>query len=381
MLLWRALLQWVGGIGIVLVFVSLLPSGSASKNLLVAESVGVSNDAYQPRMLQQSRWVAGVYVLLTSLCAALLMLLGGMGFFDATCQAFSCLATGGFSTRTSIASFDSVPAEVVLTVFMYLGGCSFTVMAGVLRDGWSGMRGMLRTGEFRLYTAVTVLAVLVATFDLARGGMAWDHALRLSSFNVISMLSCCGFATADFQAWPPLSLLVIFMCTMVGGCSGSAAGGMKQVRVLVCLRLFAFTMRRFVQPKRVDRIRLDGEVLPASTVSSVVTMVMMWLLTILVGAMVIALDQRLSFVGALTASASMLGNCGPAMGTVHPDALASGLPIVGQAVAVVGPNIGPLAGFGDLAGWTKVVMSVQMLLGRLELLPLLVLAMPSFWRR
>jgi trk system potassium uptake protein TrkH len=381
MLLWRALLQWVGGIGIVLVFVSLLPSGSASKNLLVAESVGVSNDAYQPRMLQQSRWVAGVYVALTASCLGLLVLVGGMGWFDATCHAFTTISTGGYSTRTSLAHFDSLPAEVVLTVFMYLGGCSFTVMAGVLRDGWPGLRGMLRTGEFRIYTAVTVMAILLVAFDLVRGGMPWHDALRQSSFNVVSMLSCCGFATADFHAWPPLSLLVIFTCTMVGGCSGSAAGGMKMVRVLVCLRLFAFTLRRFVQPKRVDRVRLDDDVMAASTVSSVVTMVMMWLLAILVGAMVIALDQRLSFVGALTASSSMMGNCGPAMGLVHPDALASGLPAAGQAVAVVGPNVGPFGGFGDLAGWTKVVMSVQMLLGRLELLPLLVLAMPSFWRR
>ncbi len=381
LLLWRALLQWLGGIGIVLIFVALLPSGAASKHLLMAESVGVVHEGYQPRLLSQSRWVVGVYVLLSAACLGALLTVGGMGWLDATCHAFSAIATGGYSTKTSLAVFDHVGAEVVLTTFMYLGGCSFTVMAGVLREGRSGLRAMLRTGEFRLYTAFTVFAVALTTVDLVRGGMPADTALRLASFNVVSMLSCSGFATADFHAWPPLSLLVIFACTMVGGCSGSAAGGMKQVRVLVCVKLFAFTLRSFVQPKRVDRLRLDDEVLPAATVSSVLAMVLLWLCTVLVGAMVIACDQRLSFIGALTASASMLGNCGPALAAVDPAALGAGLPGVGQGVAVLGPNIGPLGGFGDLAGWTKLVMCFEMVLGRLELLPVLVLLAPGFWRR
>lgn len=381
LLLWRAELQWLGGIGIVLIFVALLPPGSASKNLLMAESVGVSNERYRPRLLEQARWVVGVYCLLTLACALLLLAVGGMGWLDAACHAMSCLATGGYSTKTSLAVFDHVGAEVVLTVFMYVGGCSFTVMAGVLRDGGSGLRTLLQSGEFRLYTLCTVAAVGCVAVDLMRGGLVWHAALRQASFNVVSMLSCCGFATADFHAWPPLSLLVIFTCTMVGGCSGSAAGGMKQVRVLVCLRLLGSTLRGFVQPRRVDRLRLDNEVVSPSTVTSILAMVLLWQLTVAAGAMVIACDQRLSFVGALTASASMLGNCGPALAAVDPSVLADGLPALGQGVAVIGPNIGPLGGYGDLAGWTKLAMCFEMVLGRLELLPLLALASPAFWRR
>jgi trk system potassium uptake protein TrkH len=254
-------------------------------------------------------------------------------------------------------------------------------MAGVLRDGRTGLRAMPGSGEFRLYTLVTVVAVTAVTVDLVRGGMHWHAALRQSSFNVVSMLSCCGFATADYHAWPPLSLLVIFTCTLLGGCSGSAAGGMKQVRVLVCLRLFVFTIRRFVQPNRVDRLRLDGEVLQAATVSSVVAVVLMWLAAVMVFAFVVACDQRLSFVGALSASASMLGNCGPAMALVDPDVLTRGLPALGQTVAPAGPHIGPLGGYGELAGWTKLALSAEMILGRLELLPVLALLTPGFWRR
>jgi trk system potassium uptake protein TrkH len=355
--------------------------GGAGRSLLLAESVGVSTEAYQPRVLGQSRGVVGVYVGLTTACVALLMWVGGMDVFDAVCQSFTAIATGGYSTRTSIALFDSLGAEVVLAVFMFLGGCSFAVMAATVREGWTGIRGMLRTSEFRIYTLFTLLAIGGVLFDLMRGGVTFGAALRQASFNVVSMLSCCGFATADFHAWPPLSLIVIFTCTMVGGCTGSAAGGMKQVRVLVCLKLLAYELRHFVRPKSIERIRLDGEVLQVSTMSSILALVLLWLLTILVGAMIISLDQRLSFVGALTASSSMLGNCGPAMAAVHPEAIANGIPPIGVGVAVVGPNIGPLGGFGDLSGWTKIVMSFEMILGRLELLTLLALFTPSFWRR
>lgn len=382
LLLWRAMLQWLGGIGIVLAFVALMPAaGAARKQLLVSEAVGVSIEGHQPRVLEQARGVMWVYGGLTAVCIVLLLTVGGLGWFDAVCHAFTCLATGGYSTRTSVALLDSLGAEIVLTVFMYVGGCSFTVMAGVVRRGWTGLDGMLRSGEFRLYTIVTVLAVAAVTVDLLRGGVAFGPALRQSSFNVISMLSCCGFATADFQAWPPLSVIVIFVCSVVGGCSGSAAGGLKQVRLLICLKLLAYQLRQFLQPKRVERVRLDGEVLQATTMSSVLAMTLLWLVSILVGGCVIALDQRLSFVGALSASASMLGNCGPAMAVVHPDALAAGIPALGQGVAAVGPNIGPLGGFGDLWGWTKLVMSLEMILGRLELLTVLALFTPWFWRR
>jgi len=382
LLLWRAMLQWLGGIGIVLAFVALMPTaGAARKHLLMSEAVGVNIEGHQPRVLAQARGVMWVYVGLTAACIALLLTVGGLGWFDAVCHAFACLATGGYSTRTSVALLDSLGAEVVLTVFMYLGGCSFAVMAGALRRGWTGLGGMIRSGEFRLYTIVTALTVAAVTVDLMRGGVAFGPALRQSSFNVISMLSCCGFATADFQAWPPLSILVIFFCSVVGGCSGSAAGGLKQIRLLICLKLLAYQVRQFVQPKRVERLRLDGEVLQATTMSSVLAITLLWLLSILVGGCVIAIDQRLSFVGALSASASMLGNCGPAMAVVHPNALAAGIPALGQGVAVVGPNIGPLGGFGDLWGWTKLFMSFEMILGRLELLTLLALFTPGFWRR
>ncbi|MBZ0153811.1 MAG: TrkH family potassium uptake protein [Planctomycetes bacterium] len=381
LLLWRALLQWLGGIGIVLIFVSLMPSmGVASKQLLTAESVGVNSEGYQPRIRSQARGVALVYLSLTAACTSLLMLIGSMNFFEAICHAFTAMATGGFSTRSNVGLFHDLGVEVVLTVFMFLGGMSFVAMAAAARDGWRGCRDLMRGGELRLYTTFTVLAIAIVTVELMRAGLPFGEALRQSSFNVVSMLSCCGYATSDFHAWPALCLIVIWTCTIVGGCTGSAAGGFKQVRLLVCIRLLAYSLRQFVRPKMVERLRLDGEVLSASTISSILSVVLLWLLTVLVGGMVLALDQRLSFIGALSASASMLGNCGPAMVMVDPS-FAGHLTVIGESVPALGPNIGPLGGYGELHGTTKLVMCFQMVLGRLELLTLLALFTPSFWRR
>ncbi|MBK8100304.1 MAG: TrkH family potassium uptake protein [Planctomycetes bacterium] len=381
LLLWRALTQWIGGIGIVLVFVALLPAmGISGKNLLTTEAVGVASDSFQPRALAQARSVAGVYLGLTAACTAALMATG-FGFFDAICHAFTTLATGGYSTKSSIAVFDNLGAEIVLTTFMYIGGCSFAVIAASLRTGFTAPGALLRTSEFRCYTAFVLAAVTAVTIDLLRNGKDLGAALREASFNVVSMISCCGYATANFQAWPPLSLILLFICTIIGGCSGSAAGGLKQVRFLISIKLLAYQLRHFVRPKVVDRIRLDDEVLPAATISSVLAMVLLWLLAILIGALIIACDSRMTFVGAFSASASMLANAGPAMTVVQPAALEAGLPALGQVLPTVGPDIGPMAGFGDLRPLTKLAMAFEMILGRLELLTLLALFSPGFWRR
>ena len=382
LLLWRALLQWLGGIGIVLVFVVLLPGmGMAGKNLLSSESVGVQSQGFQPRMLDQARTIAFVYLTLTLLCSGLLHWAAGLTWFESICHAFTAMATGGFSTRSSIGAFDNVPAEVILTVFMFLAGANFVVLATTVRERFHGPGTLLRSAEFRIYTAFTLIAIAVVTGDLMRDGGGVLASLRTASFNTVSMITCCGYATTDFQAWPPLSLIVLFSSMVIGGCTGSTAGGFKQVRFWVVLKLLAYNGRHFVRPKSVERLKLEGEVLSAEAVSSIVSMVMLWLLAILVGGCVLALDSRLSFIGSLSASASMLGCCGPSMTNVDPAVLVHGLPAIAEMVPTIGPNIGPLGGYGDLHDWSKLVMSFEMILGRLELLTLLAVLSPSFWRR
>jgi trk system potassium uptake protein len=168
----------------------------------------------------------------------------------------------------------------------------------------------------------------------------------------------------------------------LGGCSGSTAGGVKQVRLLVILKLLAYTIRHFVRPKSVERIKLDDEVLPASMISSILAIVMLWCLTVAIGAVVLSFDPQLNFIAALTSSASMVGNCGPALTLVDP-AVAQKVMLHGGLAGTLGgvADVGPFGGFGGVSDGAKLVMSLQMLFGRLELLTALVLFSPSFWRR
>lgn len=364
LLLWRSMLQWIGGIGIVLVFVALLPAmGVTAKNLLSSESVGVPTESYQPRAIEKARHVAIIYIGMTALCSLLLVLVGGFGWFDAVCHAFTAMATGGYSTRSSIQSFESLPGEIVLIVFMFAAGASLAVIATHFRTGYKCFGKLFRSAEFRIYTASTLLLVSILTISLMRADKSFGEALRLAAFNGVSVLTSTGYATADFQLWPTTAMLALFMAMFVGACSGSTAGGFKQVRLLIILRLLGYNLRHFVRPKSIERIKLDNEVLPAAAISSIIAIVLLWIVTIMVGALVISFDPHLDFMSSLAASASMVGSCGPALAS-------TGM-----------TNIGPFGSYGELEGWTKMVLAVQMVFGRLELLTVLALFSPNFWRR
>jgi trk system potassium uptake protein TrkH len=292
------------------------------------------------------------------------------------------MATGGYSTRTSIARFDSLGGEIVLTVTMFFAGASLTLLATHWRSGWQSLRTVARSGEFRLYVLSTALVIGVCTVTLVNANVPFATALRQASFNGVSMLTSTGYATADFRTWPTPALLLLFGAMLVGGCSGSTAGGIKQVRLLVILKLLAYTIRHFVRPKSVERIKLDNEVLPAAVISSILAIVLLWFLTVACGALLLACDERMNFTAALSMSASMVGNCGPALTLVEPASAATVLHAGGLADTLAGtPNIGPFGGFGELRDWAKAVGSLQMVLGRLELLTVFALLTPSFWRR
>lgn len=379
-LMWRALLQWLGGLGVVLLFGLLLGAGGSSRRLLTVESVAISTDKDQPRASSQARAVMWCYLVLTVACAACLAATG-LSWFDAICHSFATVATGGYSTKSSIAVFDNIPAEVVLTTFMFVGGCSFAALAATARRGMRSEDSILRSAEFRVYTTFTLAAVAIVTANLVSKGLDVAFALRISSFNVVSVISCCGFATSDFQAWPPLSITILLVSLLVGGCSGSAAGGFKQIRLVVCLKLIGYTLRQYVRPRSVERIKLDGEALAAAAISSILAVTLLWIFCVFVFAAAYATDDRIGFLGALSASASMQANAGPAIAPIDPASADAALRTVGVAATTLGPNIGPLCGFGDLADWTKLLMSFQMVLGRLELLTLIAVLMPRFWRR
>ena len=187
----------------------------------------------------------------------------------------------------------------------------------------------------------------------------------------MSILTSTGYVTADFQAWPKTALIILVFCMLIGGCTGSTAGGLKILRLLVSLKLITYSIRHFIRPKSVEKIKLGGEVLHNSVISAILALVLLWLAAIALGTFALALDGRLDLLSAFSASLSMIGCTGPALSGVT------------EALTPVNPdlNFGPYGGYGDLYGWSKVLMSFQMILGRLEILAPLVVLAPSFWRR
>ena len=203
---------------------------------------------------------------------------------------------------------------------------------------------------------------------------SFGRCLRDAAFNVVSILTSTGYATADYQAWPKTALILLLFCMLIGGCTGSTAGGLKILRLLVSLKLMAYTVRHFIRPKSVEKMKLAGEVLPNSVISAILALVLFWLAGIALGTFALALDGRLDLFSAFSASLSMMSCTGPSITSVSVSADFA-------PINEYGINLGPYGGYGDLYGWSKVLMSFQMILGRLEILAPLVVLAPTFWRR
>ncbi|MCA8943500.1 MAG: TrkH family potassium uptake protein [Planctomycetes bacterium] len=390
-LLWRSLVQWIGGIGIILVFIVLLPAmGVTGKNLLASEQVGVSNDDIRPSMRLQARSLFRLYVGLTA-CLALILWIHGhftgtQTGFDSICHAFTTMATGGFSTNNlSIGGLDSVFVECVLIVFMFLAGSNFVLLSHAIRGRSIGR--LFQSAEFKLYLKLVIGLILAVTLILwIEGGTMIDHAttdrdyddplrcLRDAAFQVVSIITTTGYGTADFQNWPHAAVMLIFLTMFFGGCTGSTAGGYKILRLFVVGRLLSFTARKFIRPKSVEKLKLDDDVVPNSVVSSILALFVMWVSLTFFGGVALSFVDGLSFSSALSTSLSMMSCVGPAISEVVPTG-------PGTFETVWPINVGPYGGFGDLPSWAKLVAAFEMVLGRLEILAPIVLFAPGTWRR
>jgi trk system potassium uptake protein TrkH len=391
LLLWRAMLQWMGGLGVILVFIVLLPAvGVTGTKLLSSEQIGLSSEHLQPRMQAQARTLFRFYLLVT-VAATLAYWLAGMTPFDAVCHAFTTMATGGFSTKNvSVGQFQSLPIELVAIVFMFIAGCNFLLLVQVAAGRARVRASPLHTVEFQVYALVTGLVIASLTAALwLRGGTVADPALgivrdydnlgtclREAAFQGVSLLTSTGFQTADFQLWPGPALAVLLACMLIGASTGSTAGGIKMLRLLAGLRLMAHAVRSFIQPKVVARLKIGGEIVPEAVSAGILALVLLWLATAAVGTFVLLCDPRLDFLSACSATFSLLGCTGPAISAVAP--AGDGGFVLANAGAV---NLGPYGGYGDLWGATKVFGALLMLLGRLEILAPLVLLTRTFWRR
>ncbi len=356
-LFWRALTHWLGGMGIVLLAVAILPLlGVGGMQLFRAEVPGPVAERLTPRIRETARLLWGVYVLLTLLEVGALVL-AGMGPFDAVCHSFATMATGGFSNHNaSVGGYASPAVEWILIVFMLLAGTNFSLHFLALRGR---VLAYGRDEEFRFYLLIIAgaTAVLAGLLLLARFYHAWGEAVRLALFQVVSIITTTGFGTADYLLWPPFAHAVLLMLMVVGGCAGSTGGGIKVVRLLILLKTAKLELRRMLHPRAVFTLWFDGRAVSPTLQTNVLGFFLLYMVVYGVGVLALTAGGR-DLVTSIGATAATLGNIGPGLGLV-----------------------GPACNYGSLMDWEKWLLMGFMLVGRLELFTVLVLFLPGAWRR
>lgn len=349
-LLWRALTQWIGGIGIIMIFLLIIPS-IATGPVFQAEYPGITLVKIKPRIRDTALRLYAIYVLLTVLEVLALTLLG-VPLFDAVTHAFTTLSTGGYSTHSqSIAYFNDWRVETTVAIFALLGGMNFSVFYFLFIRKWD----ILRDRELNIYlTIITLLTLAIATLNLDRYNLL--ESLRYSFFQVTSILTTTGYTTADFDEWNGGAKILLLIAMFIGGCSGSTAGGMKIIRLYILSKYAVHQVVKSAEPKVVKIIKYGSKALRSEVVEGVVAFFVLYIFIFVMSSIVIALHGY-DLVTSLSATAACLGNVGPGMGLAGASETYSHFP------------------------WTvKLLLCLDMWIGRLEIYTVLTLFIPSFWR-
>ncbi len=357
-LFWRSFTQWLGGMGIIVLFVALLPElGPGARFLYKLEVPGPTAEALVPRIHHTAGVLWKIYLMISGLEAALLML-AGMNLYDALTHTFSTMSTGGFSPyNASVAAFDNPFVHVVIIVFMVLAGTNFSLFYGMRR--FKGWRYVWQDSEFRLYLAILGGTSLVVVLNLmfTRSYANPARALLDATFQAVSITTTTGFATADFDGWPVLSKMLIVGLMFVGGCAGSTAGSMKVMRMVIGLRSAFREVRLIFSPNNVLSVFVGGKAVPDAVVRSVAGFFILYLSIWALGTIALSINGP-DLVTSATAAAATIGNIGPGLG-----------------------GVGPTQNFAFWGSSEKALMVLLMWMGRLEIYAIAALFTRSFWRR
>lgn len=357
-LFWRSLTHWLGGMGIIVLFVALLSSlGVGGMQMFRAESPGGNmTEKIKPRISESAKTLWFTYLLFTVMETILLVLLG-MPFFDALCHTFGTVATGGFSTKSaSIGYYHSAGIEWVITIFMFLSGANFALYYQAFRA--KSLRGYWYNGEFKLYTFFVLLATFFITIDLYPGSFnALGESVRQAAFQVVSLITTTGYATSDFAKWSFFSKTILVTLMFIGGCAGSTGGAIKVGRILVLLKQTKLELQRCLHPRAILSLKINGKNVEQDEVSNILQFFFIYITLGFLSTIFMSF-LGLDLVTAFTSVATTIGNVGPGLNLVGPTQNFSFIPAVG-----------------------KFYLSFLMLLGRLELYTVLVLFLPSFWRK
>lgn len=355
-LFWRVFSHWLGGMGIIVLMLAVLPFFGLSGVQLFKNESSLGQQKIRPRVAQMAKTLWLIYIGFT---VALLLLVkaGGLGWFEALCHTFSAISTGGFANKnSSIGHYGSAYVEVVMTVFIILSSLNFTIYYQMVKGDF---KAMLRSAEAKVFLGVIAVAGLAVTASLLVHGVYSRPADAVINayFQVVSVISTTGFSTSDWAAWPHLCQGILFVLFFVGGCSGSTSGGLKCMRWMLLFKGVYRTLRQHIHPRAVIPVRLGGQAVPEAVMTS--TWAFCAIYFILVAAVTLALAAMdMDLLTALSAAASALGNVGLGLSTV-----------------------GPSSNFGHLPGAAKGLLSFCMFMGRLELFSLMILFLPEFWRK
>ncbi len=355
---WRATTHWIGGMGVLVLTLALLPKLTGrTAHLVKAESPGPSLSKLVPKTGATAKILYKIYILL-SMLEFIVLLLCGLSPFDAAVHTMATAGTGGFSNYgKSIAQFNSVPVEIAITVFMFMFGVNFALYYKFLIG--ERFRAFFRDEEFRWYFIFAIGFILtVSLANLPHYNGDFLTSLRYGSFQISSIMSTTGFVTYDFNKWPAASQIIIVFAMLIGSCAGSTAGGIKVIRIIILSKLSRRNIRATGQPKKMDVIRLDGKAVDEHMLSQIAQFAFMYIALVLVGGFIMSLGSSYDLVSNLSASLTCVSNVGPGLGAV-----------------------GPVENYAGYSIHAKLAASFLMLFGRLELLPLFILFTRSAWHK
>lgn len=356
LLFWRSISQWIGGMGIIVLSLAILPLlGIGGMQLYAAEVPGITKDKFHPRVKETAKRLWGIYVMFTTLETILLMI-AGMNFFDAINHSFTTLATGGFSTKNASTAYYNNPIiQYTFIVFMFLAGTNFTLHYLALHRNFSFLK---TNDEFKVYSLfVFITAIIVLILHHPHLEMTFEEKFRQSLFHVVSLVTTTGYVSSDYENWAIFSRMIFFILLFIGGCAGSTAGSIKVVRHFLLFKNGFLELKRLIHPRAVIPVRVNGKAIQMEIISNVQAFFILYILIFVLSSIILSV-AGLDFLTAIGASATCLGNVGPGIGTV-----------------------GPVANFSHLPDITKILLSFLMLIGRLELFTVLVIFSPSFWRK
>ncbi|MFH1653285.1 MAG: potassium transporter TrkG [Pseudomonadota bacterium] len=357
LLFWRSLTHWLGGMGIIVLALAILPIlGVGGMQLFRREIPGPTKEKLKPRIRQTATTLWLVYLFLT-VAETILLMFGGMNFFDAICHTFGTMATGGFSTRTdSVGAFSSRYIDIVVIVFMFLAGCNFSLH--YLAIG-TRFKAYFRSSEFKSYLGIILVATIGITTLIYFTGVYESifDALRYGAFQTVSIITTTGFATADFGLWPVPAQLLLLLFMFIGGCAGSTGGSIKIVRLVLLVKYGYRELLKLIHPKLFAAVKFEGVVIQKDVLESIGGFFVLYMALFVVGSVIIALLGS-DIVTSTSSVAATLGNIGPGLA-----------------------KVGPADNYYHFSVPAKLVLSFCMVVGRLEIYTVLALLVPEFWKK